>query len=103
VLVTNGGYGGVQQALAHGVPVVVAGQTEDKVEVSARVAWSGAGINLKTNRPTPAQVARAVERVGSDASYRTRAQALASAFATAPGLDVLDGVLAEVTATPTRG
>jgi MGT family glycosyltransferase len=103
VLVTNGGYGGVQQALAHGVPVVVAGQTEDKVEVSARVAWSGAGINLKTNRPTPAAVARAVERVGSDASYRTRAQALASAFATAPGLDVLDGVLAEVTATPTRG
>lgn len=103
VLVTNGGYGGVQQALANGVPVVVAGQTEDKVEVSARVAWSGAGISLKTNRPTPAQVARAVERVGSDASYRTRAQALASAFATAPGLDVLDGVLAEVTATPTRG
>ena len=37
VLVTNGGYGGVQQALAHGVPLVVAGRTEDKVEVAARV------------------------------------------------------------------
>ncbi|MFA4895080.1 glycosyltransferase [Microbacterium sp.] len=43
VMVTNGGYGGVQQALAHGVPIVVAGQTEDKVEVSARVGWTGQG------------------------------------------------------------
>ena len=29
--VTNGGYGGLNAALAHGVPVVVAGDTEDKV------------------------------------------------------------------------
>jgi UDP:flavonoid glycosyltransferase YjiC (YdhE family) len=42
--VTNGGYGGVQMALAHGKPIVVCGATEDKPEVGARVAWSGAGI-----------------------------------------------------------
>lgn len=52
VIVTNGGYGGVQQALAHGVPIVVAGQTEDKVEVSARVGWSGAGVNLRASTVT---------------------------------------------------
>ena len=50
VMITNGGYGGVQFALAHGVPLVVAGATEEKPEIAARVAWSGAGINLKTNR-----------------------------------------------------
>ena len=50
VMVTNGGYGGVQQALAHGVPLVVAGDSEDKPEVAARVQWSGAGINLHTGR-----------------------------------------------------
>ena len=38
VMVTNGGYGGVHFALAHGVPLVVAGQTEDKTEICARVA-----------------------------------------------------------------
>ncbi|MHA7292440.1 glycosyltransferase [Arthrobacter sp. HLT1-21] len=38
VLVTNGGYGGVHFALRHGVPLVVAGETEEKTEVSARVA-----------------------------------------------------------------
>ena len=36
-MLTNGGYGGVQYALAHGVPLVVAGDTEDKPEVAARV------------------------------------------------------------------
>ena len=43
VMVTNGGYGAVQRALSTGVPLVVAGDTEDKPEVAARVAWSGAG------------------------------------------------------------
>ena len=35
VMVTNGGYGGVQKALANGVPLVVAGAREDKPEVAA--------------------------------------------------------------------
>lgn len=42
VFVSNGGYGGVQYALEHEVPLVVAGLTEDKAEVTARVGWSGA-------------------------------------------------------------
>ncbi|MEK8105903.1 nucleotide disphospho-sugar-binding domain-containing protein [Micromonospora sp. M12] len=42
-LVTNGGYGGVQTALYHGVPLVVAGASEDKPEVAARVEWTGSG------------------------------------------------------------
>lgn len=76
--VTNGGYGGVQMALAHGVPLVVAGTTEDKPEVAARVAWSGAGINLGKHRPTPAQLRTAVRLVLSDPSYRRNAERLAA-------------------------
>ena len=52
VYVGNGGYGGVHFAMEHGVSLVVAGTTEDKVGVTARVARSGAGINLKSNRPS---------------------------------------------------
>ena len=71
VMVTNGGYGGVQQALANGVPLVVAGDSEDKPEVAARVQWSGAGVNLHTGRPSRAMVARAVRRVLTRSSYRS--------------------------------
>jgi UDP:flavonoid glycosyltransferase YjiC (YdhE family) len=44
VLVTNGGYGSVNQAMSFGIPLVTAGLTEDKADVNARVAWSGVGI-----------------------------------------------------------
>jgi len=49
VLVTNGGFGTVTTALSHAVPMVVAGMTEDKAEVAARVAWSGSGSTFEPN------------------------------------------------------
>jgi MGT family glycosyltransferase len=72
VMVTNGGYNGVQMALASGVPLVVAGKTEEKPEIAARVEWAKVGINLKTGTPTPAQIKRAVKTLLTDSSYRTR-------------------------------
>ncbi len=93
VFVTNGGYGGVHHALAHGVPLVVCGRTEDKVEVTARVGWSGAGIDLRTHRPSPEQLRTAVRRVLADPSYRTRSAAIGESIAAAPGVDGLEAVL----------
>jgi MGT family glycosyltransferase len=80
VLVGNGGFGGVQQALRLGVPLVLAGLTEDKMEVTARAAWTGAAINLATQRPDPADLAKAVSAVLTDQSYRRRAEELAAEF-----------------------
>jgi MGT family glycosyltransferase len=74
VVVTNGGWGGTLAALGHGIPLVVAGGDLDKPEVAARVAWSGAGVNLRTGTPTAAHVHRAVERVLADSSIRDAAQ-----------------------------
>jgi len=96
VMVTNGGYGGVQQALAHGVPLVVAGDSEDKPEVAARVQWSGAGINLRTGRPSEAMVARAVHRVLARASYRRKARALRAEIARSDPLGAISDTLAEL-------
>ncbi|WP_282847688.1 glycosyltransferase [Microbacterium oxydans] len=98
VVVTNGGYGGVQQALAHGIPLVVAGQTEDKVEVCARVGWSGAGVNLRTSTATPAQVARAVDLVLSKPSFRANAERIGAAMREADAWRALNSVLDEVVA-----
>jgi MGT family glycosyltransferase len=76
VYVTNGGFGGVQYALAHGVPIVVAGTTEDKPEIANRIAHVGAGINLRTSSPTPQQVADAVRTVLREPRYRAAAEAI---------------------------
>lgn len=96
VLVTNGGYGGVQFALRHGVPLVVAGQTEEKAEVSARVAWSGAGINLRTNRATPEAVAKAVRTVLSNSSYREASSRIGTTIRASRGVDELADLVASV-------
>jgi MGT family glycosyltransferase len=81
VVVTNGGFGGVQQSLAHGVPLVVAGATEDKPEVAARVAWSGTGVNLRTGTPAPEKVAAGVRQVLAEDGFRTAAGRVAAEIA----------------------
>lgn len=87
VMVTNGGFGGVHAALRYGVPLVVAGRTEDKVEVSARVAWSGAGVDLKAQRPHAAAISEAVARVLADDSFRRTALRIGADIAASGGVD----------------
>jgi MGT family glycosyltransferase len=96
--VTNGGYGGVHVALEHGVPMVVAGRTEDKPEVAARVAWSGAGIDLHTDRPSERSIRDAVRKLLDDERYRVAAARLQTAIAASPGLSGVDDAIAEVLA-----
>jgi UDP:flavonoid glycosyltransferase YjiC (YdhE family) len=80
VLVTNGGYGSVNQAMSAGIPLVTAGLTEDKADVNARVAWSSVGINLATNEPTLQELREAVRTVLDTSRYRARAKAMADEF-----------------------
>jgi MGT family glycosyltransferase len=81
LLITNGGYGTVNMALAHGVPIVSAGLTEDKEEVSANVQWSGSGIDLRTNEANPEMIRSAARKVLDSPVYRKRAKELAEEFA----------------------
>jgi MGT family glycosyltransferase len=81
VLVAYASYGTVTQALSFGVPMVVAGKGEDKPEVAARVTWTGCGIDLATDDPTPEQVRDAVDRILAQPAYRARAGELAQEFA----------------------
>ncbi|MCV7281220.1 glycosyltransferase family 1 protein [Mycolicibacterium flavescens] len=96
VMVTNGGFGAVQRALAAGVPLVVAGNTEDKPEVAARVAWAGAGVDLKTGTPTAGAVRAAVREVINNERYRRGARALETAFAQRDGVAEIAALIDEV-------
>jgi MGT family glycosyltransferase len=100
VMVTNGGFGGVQLALANGVPLLTAGKTEDKMEVNARVAWSGAGVSLRSDTPTSAQIAAGLRTVLGDPSYRDRARELARVYASHDGVARAVEVLLELTSQP---
>jgi len=72
---------------------VVAGDTEDKPETSARVGWSGIGINLKTGRPKPAAILKAVRKVLADNRYAETSASIGRAIERSPGVDGLADVL----------
>lgn len=78
--VTNGGFGATQQALAAGVPVVVAGTTEDKPLVAARVVAHGVGVDLATATPRPGQLRDAVRQVLASPSIRANVDRLADEY-----------------------
>ena len=73
VFVTNGGYTGVTLALAHGVPLVQAGTTEEKAEIAARIRWSGVGVAIGTTRPSADAVRRGVLDVLEPNEFRAAA------------------------------
>lgn len=93
LFVTNGGYGGVNQSIRHGVPLVIAGMDGDKPMTSARVSWSGCGFNLNRATSTPEQVRQAVDTIQSDQRYKIRALEMKGE---AEGYDPLSIIVEEI-------
>jgi UDP:flavonoid glycosyltransferase YjiC (YdhE family) len=102
VLVTNGGWGGILEALAAGVPLVVAGGDIDKPGNAVRVARAGAGVNLRTGRPAPAAVATAVAQVIADPGYAERARSIGAELARLGGAGAAADLLEELAQTRVR-
>lgn len=89
-LVTNGGWTGVLLALAHGVPVLQVGRTEEKADIGRRVQWAGAGRHLASpGRPDdPRALVRSLSRLIRNPGYRDGARAVARSLADRdPGRD----------------
>ena len=99
IIVTNGGYGGVQMALAHGIPLVAAGKSEDKLEICARIEWSGVGINLKTNTPTPIQIKNAVKQIVVSSNYRDKAKLIQNKMKSLDAPNIAVNLLSKLAAT----
>jgi UDP:flavonoid glycosyltransferase YjiC (YdhE family) len=102
--VTNGGWGGTLALLAHGIPLVVGGGDLDKPEVAARVAWSGAGVNLRTGRPRASAIAAAVDRVLGESSFRDAAGSVGKRLRALGGAGAVADLLEEsALAAPVTG
>ncbi|HWK80299.1 MAG TPA: nucleotide disphospho-sugar-binding domain-containing protein, partial [Thermomicrobiales bacterium] len=99
IAITNGGYGGLHQMLAEGIPVIVAGDTEEKPDIAARVAWSGVGVNLKTGSPSQEAIRAAVDEIERNPAYRQRAQAVAAEIAQTHALETIAADLSALIAT----
>ena len=90
LLITNGGAGGTHRALSSGLPVIIAGASEDKPANAARVAYHGLGINLGTATPTAEAVAEATASVLADDEIRENVARLAKVYAEHNPIDEIE-------------
>lgn len=76
IWVHNGGYGAITHGVAHGVPMVVAGEGQDKSENIKRIRHSKIGVGLGTPKPSMQDLKLSLDDVLSNAIYRERVQLL---------------------------
>jgi UDP:flavonoid glycosyltransferase YjiC (YdhE family) len=73
LFVMNAGYGGFLHGVVHGVPMVLAGESEDKKDVAARGEYAGVAVNLRTGKPSVEQVRSGVNKLLNDPGFKQRA------------------------------
>jgi UDP:flavonoid glycosyltransferase YjiC (YdhE family) len=70
----------VTLALAHGVPLVQVGSSEEKAEIGARIAWAKVGVRLRWRPPTW-RLRREIRRVLDDPTIRAAADRMQASMA----------------------
>jgi len=83
--VTHAGMNSVQEALLHGVPLVMAPQAADQFWISARAAELGAGVQLDTRNLQDGAIRAAVAAVLSQPRYASAAARIGQSLAAAGG------------------
>lgn len=84
-VVTHGGHNTVCEALAHGLPLVVAPIRDDQPIIAGQVEAAGAGVRVKFGRVSTEGLRSAVDRVLTDPDLRAGAARVQASFAAAGG------------------
>ncbi|MFD5827434.1 glycosyltransferase [Lentzea sp. NPDC060358] len=84
-VVTHGGHNTVCEALAHGLPLVVAPIRDDQPTVAAQVVEAGAGVRLTYSRARAADIRSAVKSVLDEPEYAAAAGLVRDSFVAAGG------------------
>ena len=84
-VICQAGQSTVNEALAHGVPLVVAPIRLGELAVAEQVTRVGAGIEVSFSDATPAQLAAAVTAVLEEPGYRAHARRISEEFSAAGG------------------
>ncbi|MFF4454446.1 glycosyltransferase [Streptomyces goshikiensis] len=84
-VVCHGGHNTVCEALAHGLPLVVAPIRDDQPIVARQVAEAGAGVRVRFGRPRAQELRDALTAVLDDPGPRRAARRIQASFAAAGG------------------
>jgi UDP:flavonoid glycosyltransferase YjiC (YdhE family) len=84
-VVCHGGHNTVCEALAHGLPLVVAPIRDDQPAIAAQVEAALAGVRVRFRRAGPDELRAAMEAALGDRSLRAGADRVRKSFAASGG------------------
>jgi MGT family glycosyltransferase len=84
-VVSHGGHNTVCEALAHGLPLVVAPIRDDQPIIAQQVTDAGAGVRVRFGRVRAAELGDAIRAVLDDPRYGAAARRVRDSFAAAGG------------------
>jgi UDP:flavonoid glycosyltransferase YjiC (YdhE family) len=102
-VVCQAGQSTVNEALAHGVPLVTAPIRLHERTVAQQVTRAGAGLAVPFSTATPAQLGAAVTAVLDEPGYRAQARRVSAEFAADGGTGAAAAHLAALAAARQRG
>jgi zeaxanthin glucosyltransferase len=85
VVVCTGGQSTVNEALLHGVPLIIAPIRLGELSVAGQVTREGAGLEVSFADAAPAQLAAAVTALLDEPGYRARARQIGEEYVAAGG------------------
>ena len=100
-VVCHAGHNTTVEALAHGLPLVVAPIKDDQPIVADQVVAAGAGLRVKFGRVAAGDLRAAVRRVLDEPSFRASAESVRASFAAAGGAAAAARALEELGASAT--
>jgi MGT family glycosyltransferase len=84
-VICHAGHNTVCEALANGLPLVLAPIRDDQPVIADQVVRAGAGVRLRFSRAAAPHIGRALDTVLDDPAYRTNAGRLRESFRSAGG------------------
>jgi MGT family glycosyltransferase len=99
-VVCHGGHNTTCEALANGLPLVIAPIKDDQPIVADQVVAAGAGLRVKFGRVQAPELRAAVDRVLGEASFGAAAARVRDSFAAAGGADAAAREIEALAARP---
>ncbi|KAI4638204.1 hypothetical protein J4E93_010360 [Alternaria ventricosa] len=96
VLVTNGGYGTIQQSLRAGVPMVVSGAGQDKSHTGTLINYRGFGIYHALPQVTPELLTETFDKIVGNETYRKRLDNVKKEYEKYNAVDVVEDTIKKV-------
>ncbi|KAG9186696.1 hypothetical protein G6011_09804 [Alternaria panax] len=96
VLVTNGGYGTVQQSLRAGVPLIISGVGQDKLHTGALINYKGFGIYNALHQITAELLTETFDKIMGNETYSERLGAVKKDYEKYNAVDIVDETIQQV-------